>query len=214
MIQTTAGVPFEALVTGAGPGLVGTITVEVYDPGPPVTVIIAATTAGIVEVRPGTYQANLTVSVGGSFMVRWVAAGTFAEEELIVAALQLVVVTGAYATVGDLREMSGLDVARLPDARAQTLLDGAHRDIDGALGVGWRAYGPRLAGGRLVDIETLDADQADALTRATVTQAVYRELKGDAHFVASSPDDGGAVSPDAVRELDRVGLRRLTGRAR
>jgi hypothetical protein len=118
----------------------------------------------------------------------------------------------AYATITDLRAMSGLDVARLPDARAQTLLDGAHRDIDGALGVGWRSYGPRPPGAYLVDIATLDAVQAAALTRATVTQAVYRELKGDAHFIA--PDGGGAVSPEAVRELDRVGLRRLTGRAR
>jgi hypothetical protein len=94
VIQTTAGVPFEALVTGGGAGLVGTITVEVYDPGPPVAEIIPAQTTGIVEVRPGTYQAILTVNVAGSFVVRWVAPIGSAEEALIVTGQQLVVVSG------------------------------------------------------------------------------------------------------------------------
>lgn len=75
--------PFEALAEGAPTGLVGTITVEIYDPTDAAT-IVAATTAGITEPRPGTYQAMLTAPVAGTFAIRWTTPSGSAEEALTV----------------------------------------------------------------------------------------------------------------------------------
>jgi hypothetical protein len=80
-----SAIPFEAIATNAPAGLVGTITVGVYDPSD-ASVILAPTTAGITEPAPGTYRAVLTVSQAGSFMLRWAHDGQTAEEELNVVA--------------------------------------------------------------------------------------------------------------------------------
>lgn len=85
MINAVAGVPFEALALGGTPGLVGTITVEVYDPSTGAGVV-PATTVGITEPRPGTYRALLTVVDVGTFVVRWDDGTRAAEDELVVAA--------------------------------------------------------------------------------------------------------------------------------
>ena len=89
MISAVADTPFEAVVSGADTGLVGTITVEVYDPTTG-TSVIAPTTVGITEPRSGTYRALLTVPDPGTLMVRWSYAGTAAEEDLLVTALPVV----------------------------------------------------------------------------------------------------------------------------
>jgi hypothetical protein len=86
MIRAQHPDPYEAVVTGAPPGLVGQITVEVYDPTDGGT-LIAPTTAGITEPRPGTYRVLLTGSTIGTFSVRWVTPdGKVAEEDLIISA--------------------------------------------------------------------------------------------------------------------------------
>jgi hypothetical protein len=85
MISAVSGIPFEALALGAPAGLVGTVTVEVYDPSNG-DVILEPTALGITEPRPGTYRALLTVGVVGTFLVRWDAAGATAEEDLAVTA--------------------------------------------------------------------------------------------------------------------------------
>ena len=71
-IAAVQGTPFEALAENAPTGLVGTITVKVYDPSNAAT-IIAATTSGITEPASGTYRALLTVPTAGTYMVRWAA---------------------------------------------------------------------------------------------------------------------------------------------
>ena len=124
----------------------------------------------------------------------------------------------AYATITQVREFTGLDIERLPDVDAQRLLDEAQLDIDTALGPGWRPYVAN--DGRALDPITLDARGRDALVRATVAQTAYRLLMGPAHFtgpglsVEGEEATEGApwVSPEAIRHLDRVGLRRMTGR--
>lgn len=76
--------PFEATAVGAPTGLVGTITVEIYDPTNGDS-IVAPTTAGITEPRPGTYVVELTCPSAGTYAVRWSADGITAEETLDVA---------------------------------------------------------------------------------------------------------------------------------
>lgn len=85
MIAAIVGVAFEAVCVGAPTGLVGTITVEIYDPTDG-SQIIAPHTAGITEPKPGTYRTAMTAVTVGSYMIRWQlpSGGAAAEEELLV----------------------------------------------------------------------------------------------------------------------------------
>jgi len=75
---------FEAVVSDAPEGLVGTMTVEVYDPSDGAGVV-APTANGIAEVKPGTYRAYLLVPEAGTYRIRWTTPdGDTAEEELTV----------------------------------------------------------------------------------------------------------------------------------
>jgi hypothetical protein len=79
MIVATVNTPVEVTVSGATPGLVDQITVEAYDPSDGTT-IIAPTTSGITEPRPGTYRTVLTFTAAGALMVRWSEPDGVAEE--------------------------------------------------------------------------------------------------------------------------------------
>lgn len=94
MITAVTGTQFEATSTGATPGLVGTITFEVYDPTDG-TGIVAPRTSGITEPRPGTYRTADIVATAGSYMVRWTTPDGVAEEELIVGAAPTIPYTGS-----------------------------------------------------------------------------------------------------------------------
>jgi hypothetical protein len=76
--------PLGVLVAGLEPGLVGQITVEVYDPVDGRT-IVPATSGGISEPRSGSYYATLVVTVPGSFSVRWLPpTGVAVESEIVI----------------------------------------------------------------------------------------------------------------------------------
>jgi hypothetical protein len=79
---TQAGQPFEAVALNAAPGLAGQLTVEVYDPTDGAS-IIAPTTVGITEPRPGSYRALLTVPVAGTYSIRWHTPDGASAEELL-----------------------------------------------------------------------------------------------------------------------------------
>jgi hypothetical protein len=81
MILAQVGKPFSTTASGAEEGMLGTITVEVYDPSDGSSVV-APTTSGITEPRPGSYHATLTVGRVGKFLVRWATPATAAEEEV------------------------------------------------------------------------------------------------------------------------------------
>lgn len=85
MIAAVANEPFEALLLGAPTGLGAALTVGVYDPSNGAQ-IIAATSVGITEPKPGTYRVELIVTVAGTFLVRWESGGVVVEEELTVTA--------------------------------------------------------------------------------------------------------------------------------
>jgi hypothetical protein len=82
--------PFELEVHGADTGLVGTISIEIYDPETTAG-ILGPFTSGITEPRPGTYLTSVTVPIVGNFIARWSypdpvdASLTTAEEDIIVA---------------------------------------------------------------------------------------------------------------------------------
>lgn len=119
-VGATAGLPFDVLLTGQQPGL--TLTVEVYDPTDGAT-ILSPDGAGITEPRPGSYRAQRTVLVTGSFMIRWtdtITGAVLFEQELQVDAAQASLAatgTDLLASVVELRsylragEDGGLGVA-------------------------------------------------------------------------------------------------------
>jgi hypothetical protein len=78
--------PLGVLVAGLEPGLVGQISVEVYDPADGRT-IVPVTTGGISEPRSGSYYATLVVTTPGSFSVRWLPpAGVAVESDITITA--------------------------------------------------------------------------------------------------------------------------------
>lgn len=88
MIYAAGGQTFEATLTGAPTGLVGTLGVQITDGQGGVT--LARTTAGIVEfpVGSGVYTASLTAPATlGSYVLVWDdGAGAFTGEDLAVTA--------------------------------------------------------------------------------------------------------------------------------
>lgn len=112
MIAAQVNVPFEAIATGASPGLAGVITVEIYDPSDG-TSVLSPTTDGISEPRPGTYRVELTVATAGTFSVRWATDDGVAEEPVSVT-------EGALPPVGEVVPTSD-DVAALLRARTKDL---------------------------------------------------------------------------------------------
>lgn len=121
MIRAQAGVAFEALAGDAAAGLVGTITVEVYDPTNGAT-ILAARTSGITEPRPGTYRVALTVATAGTYAVRWVTPSAAADEELLVTDLPVSLGGATFATVADLAQRLGRTFTAQEEAQAEMLL--------------------------------------------------------------------------------------------
>lgn len=94
--------PFEVVATDAPTGLVGTMTVEVYDPST-AAVILAPTVAGITEPRQHTYRMELTVDVAGTFSVRLDPQnGSPLELPLIVGTMGVEAVAGMVPNVGDI----------------------------------------------------------------------------------------------------------------
>lgn len=88
MIDVLVDAPFEVLLPGQPAGIGPVLLIEVYDPTD-ATTILAPSGAGISEPRPGSYRASRTVSVVGSFLVRWTRSDTSSvllEQELQVTA--------------------------------------------------------------------------------------------------------------------------------
>lgn len=233
MIYARPDTAFEATLTNAAEGLVGVLTVEVYDPTDGSTVT-AATAAGITEPRPGTYQyAGVAPTVEDSYLIRWDdQAGNVAEEELVVSGDPPVPVgppgdsTGlTYATTDDLRGRLELDSAALPDATAKRLLAGAERRLDRLAGA-W----PIRPNGRKLDPTSLPSLFSIAIREATLDLAAA-EQRNPAAFTppgaktvfgpdfrlidaAGLPPDGHVAIRDAVDRLDALNLRALTARPR
>jgi hypothetical protein len=88
VIEALTNATFEAVVSGATTGLVGTITFEIFDPTDD-SVILAPTTTGITELagHPGTYVKNHALATPGTFVVRWTYTDDIvytADEELVI----------------------------------------------------------------------------------------------------------------------------------
>lgn len=98
MISARAGEPFEAVLQGATPGLIGTLGVRVIDPtlalspDPEANIVVPRTTLDIVETPEGSgiYVAAL-VAPAGTYLVVWddgAEPPVFASEELVVEAAE------------------------------------------------------------------------------------------------------------------------------
>lgn len=135
MIYVQPGATFEALLTGSTPGLLGVLTVELYDPTDG-TSIIAPDTVGITEPRPGTYRVALEApAIAGSYLIRWDAGADVAEEEVEVTTAPPPdapdpIVGPLLATVDQLKaylraEGTAGSGAGIPDGRLESMLAGA-----------------------------------------------------------------------------------------
>lgn len=155
MIYASANAPFEAIATGAPEGLVGTITVEVFDPSDGST-IVAASTSGISEPRPGVYVAILTVPSAGTYAVLWTLPdGGTAVEELTVQvgpvpqppgpvsdemypALDPPATAGEhYFTLDELRAEQDVPVEQYPDEQVEPNRELAEQTMEHISGVAW-----------------------------------------------------------------------------
>lgn len=160
-----------ATLTGADPGLVGTLTIEVRRASDDV-IVTPATTAGIVETAPGEYTYTADEPVG-SYVVHWDdGAGGTAEEGIDVADVAagggVAAPTGPnYATVAALRAEPGM--GDLSDADAARLIADAEDRVD-ELVVGFSGIDPET--GRRVRVADLaDEWRRSKLQRATVILA-------------------------------------------
>lgn len=84
--------PFGLALTGADTGLVGTVSIEIYDPETTAS-IMGPFTSGITEPRPGTYITTMTVPVVGNFVARWSYPDPEGEPEPIVAEEDVTIAT-------------------------------------------------------------------------------------------------------------------------
>lgn len=115
MIYSRPAAQFEALLSGAPTGLVGTLGVRIIDT-PAGTTVLARTTAGIAEQPPGSgiYSVALTApNVEGSYSVVWDTGGgspVFSAEELVVSGAAQPPIAepagGAYAAVADVEALN------------------------------------------------------------------------------------------------------------
>lgn len=100
-----ANTPFGVLATGLAPGLVGQVTVEVYDPADGNT-LVPATTGGVSEPRSGSYYTTLTIAVPGSFVVRWTPpVGDVVENEVVITDAPIPVPAGLRPTIEEVSNL-------------------------------------------------------------------------------------------------------------
>jgi hypothetical protein len=111
MIYANPNASFEATSSWGATGLVGTITVAVYDGVGGTT--IAPQTTGIVEVAAGTYTATLTApGIAGQYTIVWSDGVETASDELTVTtsvSIPIVPVPGPGMTVGEMLDGILLD---------------------------------------------------------------------------------------------------------
>jgi len=190
MIYAVANHPFEALAAGAPIGLVGQITVEVFDPTDGST-IIPAQTSGITEPRPGTYVATLEVGTVGGYAVMWtLPGGDTAVEELAVAVdgiplppapittggwapLDEPVYPGAhYFTLEELRAEQDIPEAQYPDDAVEPNRDLAEQVLEQSSG---EAFLPRWRIERLRPLDSGHYRLAAPLVRGLAAVTVDGE---------------------------------------
>jgi hypothetical protein len=233
MIYALPGDTYTAALGDAATGLAGTVGVQVRD-GDGV-VVTARTTAGIVEVVPGSgiYSKNDLVApeIEGTYLVVWDdGAGNFSEPEDLEVTSSLPIPGGApaasevYATSDDVAAYNaeqGGPYTLPAGADLTALIGAAQEDLDVVLG-DYDRYTSGDAIGRKLD-PSLDLiyPEARALMRATAAQCLYRIEMGPEFFSrpkfdsTSGPEFGTQgpaphVSPMAMRELSGSGLLRNT----
>jgi hypothetical protein len=214
-----------AELTGADPGLLGTLTVEVRQAADDV-IVTPATTDGVEDLGGGTYRYTAELAAG-DYIVHWdVGAPGTAEDGSAVEDAQATPPAGlAYAAPVDLRARLELTDAELTDAAATRLLERAERRLDRLAGA-W----PIRPNGRKFDPAGLPSLYSTTIREATLDLAEAEQRNPDAYTppaagtisgpdftltnVSALPSDGKLAIRDAVDRLDVLNLRALTARAR
>jgi hypothetical protein len=225
MIAARPNTEFEAALTGAATGQVGTLTVQIVDP-PTSRVLVAPTSADIVEfpADSGVYTATLIApDEEGAFLVVWSNGGA---EDLIVSAraidgIVLPEPSAAYATPQDVRDYTTNErVLMLDDETLTKHILQAEPFVDRA--VGFVAKNSNT--NRRFDPTRLTQENRTTLARATSAQVEYLVIMGDDHFTrpqfkrVSGPEfsyetaDGGLprIAPKVHDELAGSGILRLS----
>lgn len=130
-ISAIPGSVFVANLESAPTGLVGTLTVAIYDP---INVVYPtpAQTSGIAETpaSSGLYYATLTApTVAGTYSVIWDNAGTYISEDLVVSYSAL---TGGslYLTLPELKSTLTMNGTTFADADLTLAISAASRAVD------------------------------------------------------------------------------------
>jgi hypothetical protein len=211
MIYQEPSTDFDAWLTGAPTGQVGTLTVRIEDADSG-DVVVADSDAGITEPRPGKYKKTLTApDVKADYFIVWTLGSVESSEELLVTSdVTLVAIEGSYATRTDLDAYleDGLPEG-YTNAQLDRVLIKASEDID--------LYASRYKMGD--EGLTFASDTNPIIWRtwftsirgqlgivyATCAQAEYRLARGDQFFV--EPDgEGPRIGGKAKEELRRASL--------
>lgn len=222
MIRAQRDTPFEALASGAPAGLVGSITVQVYDPTD-ASEILAPTAVGITEPRAGSYRVSLTVPVIGSFMVRWEflegATPRRIEDELIVtetAPPEPSVLDPTVQEVADLlfsrtRTRGGENIGNFTadtnptGERVERLITRAYEYVYGKLGVVTDPYIIADANRAVVLYTAMLVELGHYSEQVNTNRSPYREIaalfdKSIAALIESVGGEGGSALDDGLVE--------------
>lgn len=190
VLYSQPNAPVEVTLDGAPSGLVGTLTIAVYDT-PAGTVVLAPTAAGIVEFPAGSGLYSTVIfapSVGGTYSIVWDNAGVRARDTLVVNASVLVPVAAPTGGQTDIRMLIGRvrravegvgTAAVLTDDEVKDLIADAMADI--ILYSGNGVFGKELVvTARGVNNEPIEYATSDALTLAE--QSVVAAQAALTHF--------------------------------
>ncbi len=123
---------FDAWLTGAPTGLVGSLTVRIEDADTGM-VVVTETTAGIIEPRAGFYKTTLVApALEADYFIVWKNGSTEVTEELVVSTTAPL--PTAFAGVSDVAARLGRTFTSDETAQASALLDLVALEIEDAVG--------------------------------------------------------------------------------
>lgn len=128
-ITAEAGATFEAMLSNAPTGLVGSLGVDIENGNG--DVFVARTTAGIVEIGAGVYVKDDLIApvIPGTYYVIWDQGGVFTPEQLIVGPASSLGVHD-YISLGEVKETLSIGAQTYADDDIQASITASSRAID------------------------------------------------------------------------------------
>lgn len=187
MIYSRPDTDFDAWLTDAPMGLVGTLTVRIEDADTG-TVVVAETTAGISEPRTGYYKVTLTAPVTeADYFVIWANGSTEVKEELEVTSTAPS--ADAFAATADVAARLGVTFTSDQEAQATALLELIALEIADATGKDVGDIDATIPILKVVSVQAC----VRAIANATGAMVASETLGAYSHTDTYGPSGGAAV---------------------